>query len=170
MIDKLVLVFCAIFAISCISTLLYANDLFSFMNFSWNDSAQTVKNKMTKNNFQIRRDFETQCPDFLQFSDEIQSLTDYKKQMNAITAKLPSSLLFKVYAGMGPVDSPASLGTFCISNAINKLVFYTIQVNDTHRDNIENVLVEKYGPPSFVDKKYYELWQKGGEKLFLFGR
>jgi len=163
---KLVLVFWAFAVIFYFPNLSHANDNFSFMDFSWNDNAETVKNKMEKKNFRIRRDFETKSPDFQEVGIGIPSLSDYSKQMNAIDAKLPSSLLFKVYTGMGPADSPAFFGTFCISNAINKLTFYNIKVNPDHRDNIEGVLVEKYGTPSSSDE-YYKLWQKGGEKLFL---
>ena len=93
MIDKLVLVFCTIFTVSCFPTLLHASDSFSFMDFTWDDSGQAVKNKMTKNNFQIRREFETKSPDFLQSHNEAGRILDYKKQMISIEAKLPSSLL-----------------------------------------------------------------------------
>ena len=159
-------VFLAFTVLLLFPILSHANDNFSFMNFSWSDDAETVKSKMEKNNFQIQRDFETKSPNFQEVGVGIPILSDYKKQMYAIDAKLPSSLLFKVYAGMGPSDSPAFFGTFCISNAVNKLTFYNIKVNSDHRDNIESVLVEKYGTPSSADE-YYKLWQKGGEKLFL---
>jgi hypothetical protein len=75
-------------------------------------------------------------------------------------------LLFKVYAGEGPSDSPANFGTFCISKVINKLTFYNIKINPAHRDSIERVLVEKYGVPSSTNE-YFKLWQNGDEKLFL---
>jgi len=160
-------VFLAFTVLLLFPILSYANDNFSFMDFSWSDDAATVKSKMEKNNFQIRRNFETKSPDFQEVViGGISILSDYKKQMYAIDAKLPPSLLFKVYAGMGPSDSPAFFGTFCISNAVNKLTFYNIKVNSDHRDNIESILVEKYGTPSSADE-YYKLWQKGGEKLFL---
>lgn len=166
MTDKLVLVFLVFTVIIYSPDFSHANDNFSFMDFSWNDDSETVKNKMEKNNFQIRRDFETKSPDFQGVGVGIPILSDYKKQIYAIDAKLPSSLLFKVYAGMGPSDSPAFFGTFCISNAVNKLTFYNIKVNSDHRDNIAGILVEKYGDPSYSGE-HYKLWQKGGEKLFL---
>ena len=45
-------------------------------------------------------------------------------------------------------------------------MFYNIKVNFDHRENIEGILIEKYGHPSSTDE-YYKLWQNGGEKLFL---
>jgi hypothetical protein len=143
-----------------------AKDKYNFMDFSWDDNGETVKNKMGKNNFKIRRDSDTKNPDFEEVGVGGPTLAGFKKQINAIDAKLPSNLLFHVYAGMGPSDSPAFFGTFCISNAINKLTFYNIKVNSDHRDGIEGILIEKYGPPSSTDENY-KLWEQDGEKLFL---
>ena len=56
--------------------------------------------------YQLRRNFETKSPDFQEVGGGIPILSDYKKQIYAIDAKLPFSLLFKVYAGMWPSDSP----------------------------------------------------------------
>jgi len=143
-----------------------ANDKFYFMDFSWEDNRETVKNKMETNHFEIRQDGATQSPEFQEVGVDGPILSDYKEQMNAIDAKLPSNLLFHIYAGMGPSDSPAFFGTFCVSNAIDKLTFYNIKLNSDHMDSIEGVLVEKYGPPS-LSNEYYKVWQKGGEKLLL---
>ena len=155
-----------LFTVFLLPIVSHANDNFTFMDFSWDDNGETVKNKMEKNNFQIRRDFDTKNPDFEEVGVGGPVLSNYKKKMNAIEAKLPSNLLFHVFAGMGPSDSPAFFGTFCISNAINKLTFYNIKVNSGHRDSIAGVLIEKYGQPSSTDENY-KLWQQGGEKLFL---
>ncbi|MCX7001299.1 MAG: hypothetical protein NT106_13550, partial [Candidatus Sumerlaeota bacterium] len=168
MTDKLVLIFWAFAVIFYFPNLIHANDNFSFMDFSWNDNAEIVKNKMEKNNFSIEGDFETKSPNFQEVFefDEVTSLSIYREKLKAIDAKLPSSLLFKVYDISGPADSAALSGKFCISNAINKLTFYNITINPINRDNIEGILVGKYGMPSSSNENY-KLWQKGEEKLFL---
>ncbi len=144
-------------------------DEFAFLNFSWSDSNDVVKAKMQKNGFGIRSDFDTSSPEFMEVMDGLPETNPYKKEMGEIKAELPANLQFHIYAGMGPADSPAQFGTFCVSNPINKLVFYNIKVNSDFRDKMEQMLVEKYGEPS-VKTDDYTLWKKGNEQLFFIAK
>lgn len=165
-IKKIIIIFLLFTTIIFLPFYSYAIDNYSFMNFSWNDSAETVKTKMEKNDFQIRRDYETANPSFMINEFPIPYISNYINRLSAINVKLPSNLLFKVYEGMGPTNSPAFYGAFCISNTLKKLVYFTIKVNSDHEDKIEQVLTGKYGTPSVVGGNY-KMWEKGGEKLFL---